>query len=80
MNRIIHVDLELLKQGGFIKSNEELKDEKIVIIEVDRNTKTKACPECKSNNIGRKTDPNILAVIVYFILGVLFPIFRSSYT
>ncbi len=72
--------IELLKQGGFIKSSEELAEENTEIIIVDRIIKPKNCPYCQSSNIGKKTDPNILAVVLYFVLGVLFPIFRSAYT
>lgn len=71
--------IELLKKGGFIKSKDELKEEIIEIIEVDKTTIPESCPFCNSKNIGKKTDPNLLAVFVYFLLGVLFPIFKASY-
>lgn len=72
--------LDLLRQGGFIKSSEEMAEESIEAIYVDRIVKPHCCPFCNSDDIAKKKDPNILAVVIYFILGILFPIFRSDYT
>jgi len=71
--------IEALKAGGFINIDNKVRDDRIEILELKRNTDTTICPFCNSNNIGRKKEPNILTVIVFFILGAMFPIFRRSY-
>jgi DNA-directed RNA polymerase subunit RPC12/RpoP len=71
--------IETLINGGFIKTEDKENSIKIEDVPLTINTDKSYCPYCKSENIGRKSDPNILAVILYFILGVLFPIFRRSY-
>ena len=67
---------EILEKGGYLKI--EKQNKKLATIIVSRTDETKLCPFCKSENIGYKRDPHILAVILLFVLGGLFPIFRKS--
>lgn len=70
--------LVILKKGGYIKSvsSDEIKVE---IAPLNKGTNKKICPFCQSENIGKTNEPNLLTVIGYFILGALFPIFKTSY-
>lgn len=70
--------LLILKKGGYI-TEENTEEEKTEIVHPDKKNNKKICPFCHSDNIGRKKEPNILTVIVYFILGFIFPIFKKSY-
>ena len=70
--------LVVLKNGGYINS-EATEEIKIEVIPFDNTTNKKICPFCQSDNIGKRKDLDILSVIVYAILGVIFPIFRKSY-
>ncbi len=69
--------VQALERGGYIKPDKD--ENKIENISVDSAIDLKSCPFCKSKNIGKNKDPNLLTLFVYFILGVLFPIFRTSY-
>ncbi|MBN2682101.1 MAG: DUF2007 domain-containing protein [Bacteroidales bacterium] len=71
--------IEVLKAGGFINTDSEDLANQIEIVELTRNTDINFCPFCKSKNIGRKKEPNILTIVVFFILGAFFPIFKKSY-
>lgn len=69
---------ELLIDGGYIKKS-DLKKRNIELLPKSEIIDKEFCPFCKSKNIAKKSEPNILTVIVFFILGVLFPIFRRSW-
>lgn len=69
--------IQILKEGGYIIENKEDFQEPEILY-ADRRTDKKVCPYCKSRNIGYKKNPDILAGIVYLILGAFFPIFRRS--
>lgn len=70
--------LLILKKGGYIHS-EITEETKIEIVRLDKTTNKKICPFCQSNNIGKKKEPNILTVIIYFIFSFILPIFKRSY-
>lgn len=70
--------LLILKKGGYI-TEENTDEEKIEIVHPDKTTDKKVCPFCHSDNVGRKKEANVLTVIVYFLLGAIFPIFKKSY-
>jgi VIT1/CCC1 family predicted Fe2+/Mn2+ transporter len=63
--------LQLLKKGGFIQIEAAQEIETIL---VDKTIDKTHCPFCQSENIGKKKQPNILTIVLYFILGALFPI------
>ena len=71
--------LAILKKGGYI-NKENTKEIKIEVVYSDKETNKKICPFCQSENIRKSKEANILTVIVYFILGAIFPIFKISYT
>lgn len=70
--------LVILKRGGYINS-ESSEEIKVEIVHLDKETNKKTCPFCQSDNIGKTNEPNLLTVIGYFILGALFPIYKTSY-
>lgn len=67
-----------LKKGGYIH-DEGYKTEEVRTVYVDKSFDKTYCPFCKSDNIGKNKGVNILTVIVYFILGVIIPIFKLKY-
>jgi hypothetical protein len=73
------IALNLLKEGGYIRSYKTKEQSRIEIIRKDKTTDTGICPFCGSDNIGKRKDPNILTVIVCFLLGAIFPIYRKTY-
>lgn len=67
---------EILTEAGFIPK-ENAPKKIIQIIDQDSVTDKTKCPYCSSDNIDTVVNPNIWVVIFYFILGVIFPIFKS---
>lgn len=67
----------LLVEGGYIQPNFTAAQAQPVphIVTTDN----KHCPFCQSTNIAKRKDPNLLVVVLYFIMGVFFPIFKSGY-
>lgn len=70
--------LVVLERGGYLK-NKICEEIKIELVPFDTTTNKKICPFCTSDNIGKRKELNILTVIVYTVLGVIFPLFRKSY-
>ena len=70
--------LRLLKSGGYIQDKES---DNVVVETIYYSTSPnrKECPFCHSKHIARRNDPNPLVVVVFFLLGFLFPLFRRSY-
>lgn len=66
---------EVLKTGGYILMPKESKEEESWEW-VKKTADNKHCPFCHSENIARKKDLDFIAVVLYFVLGVFFPIFR----
>jgi hypothetical protein len=71
--------VESLIKGGFISDSSEHIAQEIEIITLTPTTDKEKCPFCNSSNIGKKKEPNILVIILYFLLGAFFPIFKKSY-
>ncbi|MDD4729553.1 MAG: DUF2007 domain-containing protein [Dysgonamonadaceae bacterium] len=71
--------LDILEKGGYIKS-ESAEEKKVEIVHLNKETNKKECPFCQSDNIGKMKQANMLTVIAYFLLGAIFPIFKTSYT
>jgi len=67
---------EILIEAGFIPKDDAPKRKIQIIDKAAIEDKTK-CPYCGSENIDTVVHPNIWVVIFYFILGVIFPIFKS---
>jgi hypothetical protein len=73
------VALALLKESGNIIESKNNKAGNIELIKKDGMQSDGKCPFCQSDNISKVKQPDILTLVIYFILGVLFPIFRRSY-
>lgn len=71
----------VLKKGGYIKDEEKnvTVQHDVEIVKYDKVVNKKECPFCHSPNIGRSKRLNLISVIVYFILGIFFPVFRRAY-
>ena len=67
----------ILIEGGFIVvDKEKLKNHIAILNAIDYPDKEK-CPFCKSDNIDTIVNPSTFVILFYFILGVIFPIFKS---
>lgn len=67
----------ILIEGGFIVvDNVKLKKRIEVLNSNDYRNKEK-CPFCQSDNIDTVVNPSVFVILFYFILGVIFPIFKS---
>lgn len=66
--------LQLLTEGGYLVPPEE--DTNDGWIWVEKTEDTTHCPFCRSENIARRREVSVAAMILYFLLGVLFPLFR----
>ncbi len=75
----VEAGLKFLESGGYIDTDTINQESQMQVIKLDKSTDKTICPFCKSNNIAKKRDPNILVVIVYFLLGAIFPIFKAGY-
>lgn len=64
----------LLTEGGYLIPADQEKEEDWVWAKKTKDTTH--CPFCHSDNIAKMRSVSIAAVILYFILGVLFPLFR----
>ena len=71
--------VQLLRDGGYICEADLQVGRDIENIKISLDTNKEICPNCKSDNIGRVREPNYLILITYFLLGILFPMFRKSY-
>lgn len=72
--------LKILQKGGFVNPDNAENEIKIDNVRLDRTADKSLCPFCHSKNIGKNKEANILTIVVFFILGAFFPIFKSSYT
>ncbi len=71
--------IQLLKDGGYLSGPNSTKSQKIEIVKYSNTDNTKICPFCKSKNISRRKNLNILIIPFYFILGFLLPIYKLSH-
>jgi len=69
----------ILKEGGYITEGTGARPLKVEIVDLNSNTDKTICPFCESDNIYRKKEVNPLMVLVYFIFGAFFPIFKRNY-
>lgn len=67
-----------LKRGGYIIDADD-KAEEVRIVEADESNNKTHCPFCKSDNIAKNKDIHILTSIIYLILGLFIPVFKSKY-
>jgi hypothetical protein len=71
--------IQLLKDGGYLIEENSETESKPEIVLSDKTTNKKICPFCGSENIGKKRETGVLMIIVYFLIGMLIPIFKSSH-
>jgi len=76
--------IKLLKEGGFLKGAKPEEDVRIETVIMADGLDKKICPFCHSDNISAQKRPNLLAVILSAILGLLytaavFPSYKSTY-
>jgi transposase-like protein len=65
----------VLKEGGLVTEEFPAENE---VFEVQGWNDKIDCPFCGSINIAKKKYPNKLMVVVFFILGAFFPLFRKT--
>lgn len=70
--------IELMKRGGYWSVYDETEKEEDWVW-VKKGSYPGHCPFCQSDNIAKARNLSIVAVIVFFILGALFPLFRSTW-
>ena len=71
--------IQLLKDGGYLTDENCESERKVEIVLSDKTTNKKICPFCSSENIGKKRKAGVMMIIVYFLLGMLIPIFKSAH-
>lgn len=71
--------IEILKKGGYINMNNDETISQLNIVSADKKTDKRICPFCQSDNVGKKKGLNILSPLIYFILGLFVPIYKSTY-
>jgi hypothetical protein len=70
--------IEALKKGGYI--DHSIKETiTIEMVEFNRSSNLKTCPFCHSSNISIRKTPNILTVLVIFILNIVLPIQKRTF-
>ncbi len=71
--------IDVLKKGGYINTGKKARI--IELVYTNSTTDKNTCPFCKSENIGRKKDLNLISVVLYFILGlsIMFPIYKITF-
>lgn len=71
--------IEILTKGGYINMNIGKTSSPFEIVSADKKTDKQKCPFCQSDNIGKKKGLNILSPVIYMILGLFVPIYKSTY-
>lgn len=67
----------ILIEGGFIIVDKEKLKKHIEVLNSNDYPYKEKCPFCKSDNIDTVVNPSAFVILFYFILGVIFPIFKS---
>ncbi|GAF04709.1 putative signal transducing protein [Saccharicrinis fermentans] len=70
--------IETLEKGGYIGDAHKTKN-RVETLFYEVKSDKKKCPYCRSENIGKRRNPDYLVLVVYLLLGAIFPIFRNSY-
>ncbi len=69
---------KILIEGGFMEGKETPTTKRTIeVLDIEAYPDKTKCPFCQSDNIDTIVHPNILVILFYFILGVIFPIFKS---
>lgn len=67
--------IALLKEGGYLITSEQQREEDWVWVK--KTADASHCPFCHSDNVAKVRNVGIAAIVLYFLLGMLFPLFRS---
>ena len=73
----IEAAYKILVEGGFIIESGHPQKTKVQVLDPQQVQDHTKCPFCQSENIDTVVNPSALVVLFYFILGVIFPIFKS---
>lgn len=76
-NSDVQEGIKILTEGGYLALPDDQEENNWVWVKTPEDKAH--CPFCHSDNIGKRKDLNIAAIILYFLLGALFPLFRSTY-
>ncbi len=68
----------LIEKGYITVTNEDYK-QGIETVILNETTDTSLCPFCQSDNVSRKKEASIFVVVLYFLLGAIFPIFKRHF-
>lgn len=71
--------IKILKKGGYINEETITVEKKIEIISIEKETDKSHCPFCKSENIGKNKGLNVIAIFLYIVLSIFFPISKEKY-
>jgi hypothetical protein len=71
--------VKTLKNGGYLIADDQENTFKIEKVKLISKAQMKKCPFCGSEEIGKNSELNVIAVFFLIILGALFPIFKSTY-
>jgi hypothetical protein len=71
--------IQILEKGGYINRNQSDEIDNPQIVSSYEQTDKTVCPFCQSENIGKKKGLNILSSVIYLILGLFVPIYKSTY-
>lgn len=81
--QVMEADLEkgvkILEKGGYIIPDASQPKRKIELVDLKLHPDKSTCPFCTSDNVGRKREPNMVAIFLYIILSIVFPIFKRNY-
>ena len=70
--------IAVLKKGGYIREENDLVEE-VRFVDAGQFPDKSRCPFCKSENIAKNKDINILTSVLYLLLGLFIPLFRTKY-
>lgn len=71
--------IALLEKGGYINRNHADDTSKLNVVCIDEKTDKTVCPFCQSDNIGKKKGLHFWSPLIYLILGLFVPIYKSTY-
>ena len=69
--------IEVLKKQGYI--NADAIETKIELVIEGLSTDKRFCPFCKSQDIGKKKNPDLLAGLIFSFLSIFSPIFKKAF-
>jgi len=77
LNEDVEQAREILINGGFINTEKSTQKKNIEVIDDSTISDKNKCPYCGSDNIDTVVHPSFWVIFFYFVLSVIFPIFKS---